>query len=1122
MILTQAQTVISDSRYHLQLLKELDPLRDHAVVIVPEQYTLQAERDLMAGLGTEGLFHIEVTSFKRIWQKQSILYGFKHKEAMTELGKKMVLRQILSDQDHLFKLYKGAYRNMGFLEDLAQTVTELRQNAVRPAYLEALADLAPQKSMFSLKLKELCQIYSAYVALFDKQLFDEAFLVDQVIEGLMHAPSKNEVTYIVEGFSSMTQQELDLLCALRGQAKTMAIRLVGGSEESVCLRYAKRLYQQVIDTFAASGWTVTVKEDKTRAPQAAMVFKQIFETAAEGVVGSAVGKDGATAFNSALQLAVANDRQQELAYVLLDMVKRHREEYMGWEEMAVLTNDLESYSAMAKRLFKAYRVPCFIDAKRPALTHFAIDFVISSVKSVLSGFRCQDVLKVLKTGFLVPYESVCRMENFALTLQLRGKRWLAPWEREDLADLEPHRALLMGYLEALKAGLKASANAQEMVVALRTYLKDSGCLQKLQEAVLEAKSENDFERAEEMAQIYNIIDHVLFQIHTLGNKMTLDLRDFFDLLKLGFESYEIGIIPPFQHFVTMGNIQRTRLSEVKRLYFVGMNEGVIPSRIDGKGLFQDEEMQWLVEQGIAKMRSTLYQYDEEVYKTYEHLLRAKGEVVWTFARFATDGVALKPSLWVTQLQDCGLGLLQASVDLADLQAFGLPAPYLDLCLEGFQAQSIPESLDFSGLGGLLEHPDYAQPITRYLQGTLYKNSPEPLPYQMATAIYGQSLKTSVTRLESFSKCPYQHFVRYALKPQKRETPDLTGLDMGDLFHHVLEALMNHLKDLPRPITADQWESFFDQIYDEKSVLNSRFDISSKNQYFKQRLKTVLYGAIKQVVTHINRGAFENYKNELVFGLGTEVDAPPLILETEKGDRIYLGGKIDRLDVLDQGDKAYLSIVDYKSSQQGLALSDVYHGLKLQLMLYLDVATAHGERLFGKETLPFGAFYFKVDEPMLQGMPDQDAAEIENERLEAFKLEGLCLDDPELIAQVDDQFKETGRAQVLSAKLKQSGELSAANHLLTPEALGTVMAYAKDKAQSIAESIFAGDITLAPVKEGQQKTCDYCDFKGICHFDDKKSQEGYQQPIGYDNPTTLEKMEETLLCHGQPSKPKPSL
>ena len=320
MLITRSSAVISPSRYHLDLIRKLDPLKDRCVVIVPEQYTLQAERDLLEALHCEGLFHIEVASFKRIWHQWAKDLGIGEGKVLSDLGKKMLLRQVLQEVDQDLVRYRGNYRNKGFIAELSDLIGKLRENGLRQEWIEAMSAQVNELDSLQVKLQELSVIYRAFSGKLSDGMSDEAYWVDRVIKGIREAtPSvgPSQTIMIVEGFSSMTNQELELLCALRAHASEMAIRIIDSRSEDVCLRYPKRLYNQVIQRMTQEGWTVKITEDTQVETKAAAFFRESFNESSQGSIKE-------VAVMSAL------DKEHELEWTLYQIVRHHREG-MPWE-----------------------------------------------------------------------------------------------------------------------------------------------------------------------------------------------------------------------------------------------------------------------------------------------------------------------------------------------------------------------------------------------------------------------------------------------------------------------------------------------------------------------------------------------------------------------------------------------------------------------------------------------------------------------------------------------------------------------------------------------------------------------------------------------------------------------
>lgn len=1071
--------------YHMDALKALKPTEDQALVIVPEQYTLQAEEDLMALLKTKGLMHIEVMSFKRLINRIDHIKDHDQEEVLTDLGKKMLLRQLMSDPDNALVLYRQAINLKGFLDDLATTLSELQQNAVSPILVHALASSMDQeKPLFQIKMKEVAWLYDAYIKRLGHGLIDEEQQMARAIKEAHTLPWIPNRLIIVEGFSSMTGQEIDLLVELASLGCPMMIRLIDPQNDLVTGRYVKNLKDQIIRAMNEAQLTVALDQNLTVEPHWARQFTGLF---APGQSFKALD------LGHGLKLFKAATKKNEVEVLVSDMLHQVIHQKIAWHEFAILTNDLDRYHRIIKQVCEAYRVPYFMDQKRSALTHRGIDFVLSSLKVLQSNFKGTDVLKVFKTDFLpLTYDDICQIENVVYAKRTIGRQWLEVWE--DLPpEVEAAKQKALSYLVTLQREMKQALTGQARIEALRHYLDQTGFLEGLAALCDEKRSEGDLAQAEELAQIHNIVDEVLYQTLLIGSEHIMGSEDLYELLKLGFSSYEIGIIPPYQDAVIVGNLSRTRLKKVKHLYILGFNDGVLPSRKASAGLFNEQEVSWLMAQGVRKLASPMAKYDEEVYKLYEHLLKATDSVTWSYSLSEGDGGDLKPSLWLTQVtQAYGLECPYKDVTLTRQEALQVPGPFLDSALVLLKAGGDLSPSQWSYLKALYEDPGYHWQMKTFFEGLSYSNEAKPIDTKLVQALYGDYLKTSVTRLESYSRCPYQHFVTYGLKPSKRILPDLSGLDIGDLFHEVVEGVMNHVKDMdPKGLESHHWEACFENVYTDALEDRYRFDMNDKNRFYAKKLKTVLKDSLDKVMFQMSRGAFKIMGNEVTFGIGSDKQAPPLILETSSGAKILLEGKIDRLDTVVHAGLSYVRIVDYKSGQKDFRLEDLVNGLSLQLMLYLQVAKAHVQEVFKNPAMPFGAFYFKLDEPYvtIDGLIDDEV--LETELIEAFKMQGICLKDLSLIALNDDQFEDLEKSQIIPARLKKSGELYDDAHLLEEDELKLVVAFAKQQALMIVEDIYAGKIDILPYAQGNHKACDWCEYRSICQFDANKSNATYR-------------------------------
>lgn len=1087
-------TYYYDDIYKISALKSLNPLTDQALVIVPEQYTLQAEKDLLQLLATKGLFNIEVLSFKRIVQRVLQAAGKANLEPLTELGKKMILSEIITARSEQLEIYGPSRHNRGFLDQLCDVIVDFRHQNIATSELQSYAQSSDVHPVLKRKLNELTTVYADYLSYLTDDVLDEDGLILVAVDLLLQQSGKRYHTIVVEGFSSMTQSEQKLLIALSKLAKQTTIRVIDDGSPAPIYHYPsvlKNSLQALCHTYAVD---FKISKQFNNLPNWARQFSQMVQWQ---TVNTASG----------VHLITAPTMDDEVAYCLTDMVKRFQQEGVKWSQMCILTNDLATYHSRVSRLADSFNIPVFIDGRRPAVSHYIVDFILSTLQAITRGMRGRDVIKVLKTGFFdLSYDQICQLENDVIAHDIKGAMWRLVWPW-DAQGLQVALTSVLDQLDQLKANLNSSGNAQSMVMTLKAFLGQCNVIAKIVADVDALRQQGDYERAEELAQIHNIIDQVLHQLYHLGSQTTLTSKRFYELLQIGFESHEIGIIPQEQDYVTVGNIKRTRLGGIKVLYLLGLNEGIIPSASAGGGLFNEDELSWLQAQGVKKVRSGEFAYDEEVYKTYENLLKSKDAVYWCRSASDLQGDNTQASLWFERLASAQ-PITQGVASLSDYAQLGLINPFMDRALLALAQQQPLTAQEQAVMAALKQAGQRA--LDGFIAGYQGVLTATPIGKDLARQLYGSDLHASVSRLERFVQCPYRHFVDYALKPTQRGEASLTSLDIGDFFHAILERVMNHISSLQiADIQPVHWQHIIDVAFDNYCRTHYRFGLNAKNQYFARRLKSVVSEVANQAIKQLKSQHFSNIKNELSFGSDAYSTVPALRLTVDAQNSIALHGKIDRLDIAQHSGNNYLRIIDYKSSERALDVTDVLHGLNLQLMLYLHVATTQASLWLGQAVNPFGAFYFTVTEPSIELTTPLDDGQIASQISDTFKLDGLYMDDVDTLRAIDDSLNDNAQSNVLSAALKQDGQLRANKQLLSADQLEVVGRYAALKAKRVAQQIFSGDNAVIPVSMGNYTACTYCQYQTICQFDAKKSQWSYREFAKYSSDEALAKIEQEV-------------
>jgi len=1085
---------------------------DKLILIVPEQYTLQGEMDLIRKMNLPGLLDFEVISFNRLISRVIENLGGLQTTSINTLGKTMLLRKIFNAHHDDLSVFARAHKQYGFLEEVSETIAELKRANISSDLLSDSAEGLEADPLIKGKLQDLSLVYKAYEEGLQGKYTDDEDRINYVLEVLGLWSEIQGARLWIDGFSGFTAQEYQLIHKLSTICDKVTIalttdlsELIGDAEVFGNTRGAfetiKRnaeengipFHIQTLSAFQRSEEIQHLEKNFFAYPYVSYKEKP------ESVV---------------LQKVV--DKKEELEWIASELVDHVFHKGYKWKDMMVVVSDVETKAALIQRVFNQYKIPYFIDMKQGVLNNSFVRFIQNSLQAVLTYYKQKDVLEVLKSGF-VPLEQrqMNELENYVLRMGIEGRKWLR-WTEHDPSYMGHYLETLMKPLENLYLGLKKAKSVEDHVRLLLDYLEAFRVNEGLEDLITSLEETGDHELALAYAQIWNKFIEIIDQLVEIAGKDQVVLRDFIELLNAGFTEMELGIIPPKEDLVTIGSINRSKSHEVKIIFLTGVNDGEIPKSREEYGLLSNDDKTYLVEKGF-EMKSTLeFRNREEVFNLYQILSKPSEKIVFSYCERDGEGKPLRPSLYINKLGqiypklktnppvfvETPEHLIQCGRDVLLNKATGRVKDLIE-------GKSLPKKW-METLAWLYKNKD-DQSVKQVIDGYYYSNQVPPLMQSLAKDLYETPLTTSTSKLERYVECPYAFFVRYGLNPRERALHQVKLPDIGVVFHEALEKFGQELFDRQidfMTIEEDQIVDMVTEVVDSfiEDYGYNVFQATNTNKYLVAKIKRVVKRAAWAIIEQLKRGTFEPKAFEVEFSNSLKEDTvPPIIVSTDAGDKILLEGRIDRVDMLEGLDKKYVKIIDYKSSSKAYTLSDVYHGLQMQLMIYMD-AVLENSAYFREDALyPCGAFYFKIDDPIIEG--ELEGPALEEEILKKLKLEGLAVGEADVLTKLDQNLETTGQSSVVSVQMNDDGTFKKTSKVVDAEDFMAIINHVKIKISEIGQGILNGNIGIEPVYTGLRKACDYCPYKGLCQFDPKICGNNYRRIKKYKDAEVLEKIKE---------------
>ncbi|MBQ2924574.1 MAG: PD-(D/E)XK nuclease family protein, partial [Anaerotignum sp.] len=744
----------------------------------------------------------------------------------------------------------------------------------------------------------------------------------------------------------------------------------------------------------------------------------------------------------------------------------------------------------------------FIDARRETASHPLVSLLTALLDILVYDFKYDAMFAYLKSG-LTPLttEEIDILENYVLAYGIKGYKWkMEYWDyglvREGADAIEAINALrgkvMVPFAPFLSLSKTEKIPFHTFISLLMDHLNTLQAAETLETWANEASAAGNLNRAEEYRQIWQLVMDVLEKANAILGKEELTLPEIAKILEAGLEKCTMGVIPPTADSLLIGDLERSRLPEIKYLFVLGVNEGILPSPAMAQGIFTETERDLLTAQGMELANGGKRKVFEENFLIYRGLTKPSRGLWLTYAAADSEGKEQPPSSLIENLQK-----LDETLKIQPAEGFVLEetAPEAAFHLLGSEMRKHSEETPVSPLWQDIysffdEKKDWENRLTMLKKGIGKTGRPERLSPKTAKALYGKNILSSVSRLERFAGCPFSFFAEYGLKAEERRLYQLHTPDLGSLFHEVLELFSNKLEEDSIPwtdLTKEKTTALIETCVDEAAPrLSDRILMeSAANKYLIRRLKRVSVKAAWALVQHLQMGDFVPAGYEVGFGVHEAL--PPIVIELGDGSSLILNGKIDRVDLLDAEGMRYVKIIDYKSGNKTFSFQDIYYGLQLQLLIYLDAYLKYYKKT-GADLKPGGVFYFRIAEPALSLDKEVSAEQSEKTLFENMKMSGLLLQEDAIIESLDHTLKPEGAkgfrgsSAIVPVGFTSKGELSAASNLASEEQYEAILQFVTEQTKKIGAAMKAGIITPLPFKDGQRSPCSYCKYRSICRHD----------------------------------------
>ena len=1073
----------------------------HSVLLVPEQYSHEAETELLRVCGPRLNLSGEVLSFTRLWSRVEEELGLARGRAMLDRGgRRLCLARAISDVGSRLRVFQAARRQIPLQQALLRAIDECAAGRVGPETLEKAAKERPAGDALGLKLRDLSLICGAYDAIAAQSGLDPAHTLDLLAERIgesRYAQSR----FFIDGFTDLTAQENAVVEALlrAGAEVSVCLTAAGLEEGHEIFEPARRAAVKLRDMAASAGVPCEITERQKTAEDGPMAFLEREMFAFDDASMDASG---------AVELRYASCVTEECEYAAARCLKLLRETGCRLRDVAIAARSFETYRAALEGAFAQYGVPLYLAKKSDVLSKPLPALISAAYDAVTGGWDYEDVMCYLKTG-LAGLDTAERdaLENYAFLWSLRGKAWAGDedWtlhpdgfgkefdeeSRARLKYINGLRRRATAPLRALRDDGAAAETAAGQARALAEFFRVLNLAERLQKRAGELEALGYAQDAAEYAQLWDLTLNALDQcVHVLGDA-EMDTETFGKLFAMVLSAYDVGSIPLSLDRVSAGDMDRMRRRRIRHLIVLGCDSETLPGIQPPAGVFSDADREALAEAGLPLGDAAAARLDREFALMYNCLTLPSETLSLSWCASAKEGGQAQPAFIVTRAQK----IFQCAAAPVDVSACreSAPGPAFRLAAGAKRAFHGPEA-EAARRWFLEQGAEQERRLDRLEQAAALTRG--RLSRSAVRALYGAKPRLTASRADKLAACPFGYFMQYGLKAKPRQAAEFRPPEMGTFLHYVLERAARDIQAGPgfKDVTKAQVEALCDK-YVDQYVHETLWDFRQKSQrfiYLFRRLIRDVRAVVEDMVEELRRGDFVPLEFELNFGGGRRF-AP---IELGDGDdAVTLTGVVDRVDGWVHDGRLYLRVVDYKTGKKSFSLSEVWYGMGLQMLLYLFALCRGGFITDDQsEVVPAGVLYVPAREPAVSGAPGMNLEDIQAEKAKARRRSGLILDLPEVIGAMERQTDEDGKPRYLPVTLKKDGSWSG-DALATAERFGLLARHIDATLASLAKVLRGGSIAADPWFRSQtENACRFCDYASACHFDEAKDNIRYMPPL----------------------------
>lgn len=876
-------------------------------MITPEQFSFTAEQKLMKAGNSHAILNAEVVTLSRMAYRVLNEVGGATKTHLSKSGKAMLIYAILNRHKKELKFLGKSDENI----DLCMTaITEFKQHGITVQDLQKEIEKI-EDTYLKTKLKDMAIIYEKFEEQIAGKYIEETDLLTMLAEYIGESNFIQDSIIYLDEFAGFTKQEYEVIKEFVKLAKQVNI--------TICTDDLNINTNPDIDIFYSNKSTIAkiwnmINENEFKMEEPVHLQKQYrFQTEELKHLSENINNHKSTTYEKNvenIQLFLAQNPYSEIENIAKQITKLIKNENVRYKDIAIITKNINEYASLVRAIFSKYKIPVFIDEKRDVNQNIIIQYVLSVLEVISQNFSSEAIFNYLKLGFSeIEPDEIFELENYCNKWGIKQNKWKKDFvyelekeeKKQKVERLNEIRKQIIQPLLALKEKINQNKTIKNITSHLYEFIQEQKIEEKITVKIQELEEKALLDLANEYIASYKIIIELFDEMMLVLGEDKTTIDQYSKILKVGLKNSELGKIPGTQDQVTFGDIDRSRSHKVKNVFIIGLNDGSFPSVNKDEGFLDDSDREKLKQDGLELAKGTIEKLYEDNFNIYKAFTTAENTIYLSYTSSDKEGKSLRPSMLIHKIKKLYPNLKEKSDMISkEYEIINEQVTYEELLenIAKLQEKEAISKIWYSIYQYYKGKTEWQKKLENDLQGLNYTNLPQDIKQENINKLYGNTLNTSVSRLEKYRSCPFSYYLQYGLKLKEKEELKIHTFDTGSFMHETIDEFFEQVRAQGLGLAEIEEEQIYQivsEIIDKNLQLSKNYIFSSTAKYkaLVRRLKRIVSKALKYIIQTLIYSDFNIEGTEIEFGKkGTY---QPIVLTLEDGKRVEITGKIDRID-----------------------------------------------------------------------------------------------------------------------------------------------------------------------------------------------------------------------------------